>query len=107
MIHNCFYNGVLYQVEYKPRLSNRDYTKHLVYHISTDNENYPSSKKAIASIIEDICGYKQGYLWSKGDYVFKNTKTPNIMNALHPYYEFSFDEVLNKYVFVIVIPYDD
>ena len=36
----AFYNGILYQIEYKPKLSNNDYTQHRVYHIKTDDENY-------------------------------------------------------------------
>lgn len=31
-----FYNGILYQIEYKPKLSNNDYTQHKVYHIKTE-----------------------------------------------------------------------
>lgn len=40
----AFYNGILYQIEYQPQLSNSDYTQHKVYHIKTE---------AIASIMED------------------------------------------------------
>ena len=45
-----FYNGMLYKVEYQPKLSNNDYTQHKVYHIETDDENHPHARKAIASI---------------------------------------------------------
>ena len=29
-----FYNGILYQIEYKPELSNNNYTAHKVYYIN-------------------------------------------------------------------------
>lgn len=44
MSKQAFYNGILYQIEYKPQLSNSDYTQHRVYHIKTDDENYPHAK---------------------------------------------------------------
>ena len=42
----AFYNGILYQIEYQPQLSNSDYTQHKVYHIKTEDENYPHARKA-------------------------------------------------------------
>lgn len=36
MSKQAFYNGILYQIEYQPQLSNSDYTQHRVYHIKTD-----------------------------------------------------------------------
>lgn len=33
-----FYDGILYQIEYKPELSNNDYTQHKVYHVRTEDE---------------------------------------------------------------------
>lgn len=50
MSKQAFYNGILYQIEYQPQLSNSDYTQHRVYHIKTEDENYPHARKAIASI---------------------------------------------------------
>lgn len=38
MSKQAFYNGILYQIEYQPQLSNSDYTQHRVYHIKTDRE---------------------------------------------------------------------
>lgn len=102
-----FYNGILYQIEYKPELSNNDYTKHKVYHIKTEDENYPHARKAIASIMEDELGYKQGEIWNKGLYQVKNDTKPSILNALHVYYEFSYNEELDVYVYTFVKPYDD
>jgi hypothetical protein len=102
-----FYNGILYQIEYQPQLSNSDYTKHKVYYIKTEDESYPHARKAIASIMEDVLGYKQGELWNKGLYQLKNDKEPSMQNALHKYYEFSYEESLDVYVFTLVIPYDD
>ena len=90
----AFYNGILYQIEYQPQLSNNDYTQHKVYHIKTEDENYPHARKAIASIMED-------------EYHIKNTQQPSIINGLHPYYKFTYDEDLDVYVFTLVIPYDD
>ena len=102
-----FYNGILYQIEYQPQLSNNDYTQHRVYHIKTEDENYPHARKAIASIMEDELGYKQGDLWSEGEYHIKNTQQPSMINGLHPYYKFTYEEDLDVYVFTLVIPYDD
>ena len=102
-----FYNGILYQIEYKPELSNNDYTQHRVYYIKTEDENYPHARKAIASIMEDELGYEQGEIWSKGLYQAKNDTKPSILNALHVYYEFSYNEELDVYVYTFVIPYDD
>ena len=50
MSKQAFYNGILYQIEYQPELSNNDYTQHIVYHIKTEDENYPHARKAIAYI---------------------------------------------------------
>jgi hypothetical protein len=105
MVHNEFYNGILYQIEYQPKLSNNDYTQHKVYHIKTEEENYPKAKKAIASIMEDILG--QGTIWNKGLYQLKNDREPSMGNALHVYYEFSYNEELDVYVYTFVRPYDD
>lgn len=106
MIH-ALYNGMLYQIEYQPQLSNNDYTQHKVYHIKTDEENYPNARTAITSIMEDELGYKQGTIWSKGLYQFMNDTEPSMSNALHVYYEFSYDEDLDVYVYTFVRPYDD
>ena len=102
-----FYNGILYQIEYKPKLSNNDYTKHKVYHIKTEDESYPHARKAIASIMEDILGYEQGAIWNKGLYQLKNDREPSISNSLHVYYEFTYNEELDVYVYTFVKPYDD
>lgn len=104
MNKQAFYNGILYTVEYQPQLSHMDYK---VYHIKTDDENYPHAKKAIASIMEDRFGYKQGEIWSKGLYELKNDKEPSMANALHVYYDFSYNEELDVYVYTFVRPYDD
>lgn len=87
MSKQAFYNGILYQIEYQPELSNNDYTQHKVYHIKL--------------------GHKQGYLWSVGEYHIKNTQHPSMANAFHPYYKFTYDGNLDVFVFTPVIPYDD
>lgn len=107
MSKQAFYNGILYTIEYKPELSNNDYTQHKVYHIKTDDEDYPHARKAIASIMEDELGYKQGAIWSKGEYLVRNEFNPSMLNALHVYYEFTYDEELDVYVYTFVRPYDD
>lgn len=113
MSKQAFYNGIFYQIEYQPELSNNDYTQHRVYYIKTEEENYGKARKAIASIMEDKLGYKQGYLWTSGEYHIKN-REPSMANtlhpmanALHPYYKFTYDENLDVFVFTLVIPYDD
>lgn len=107
MSKQAFYNGILYQIEYQPQLSNSDYTQHEVYHIKTNDEDYPHAKKAIASIMEGILGYEQGEIWSGGRYSIKNKQEPSMLNALHVYYEFSYNEELDVYVYTFVRPYDD
>lgn len=104
MKENYVIDGILYEVEYKPELSNNDYTQHKVYHIKTEEENYPKAKKAIAAIMNS--NYKQD-IWDKGLYLIKNKREPSILNALHVYYEFSYDEELDVYVYTYVKPYDD
>ena len=107
MIKSESYDGILYQIEYKPELSNNDYTQHKVYHVRTEDEDYPHARKAIASIMEDLLGYEQGAIWNKGLYQLKNDREPSMSNALHVYYEFTYDEELDMYVYTFVRPYDD
>lgn len=107
MSKTAFYDGILYQIEYQPQLSDNYYTQHKVYHIKTDDENYPHAKKAIASIMEDELGYRQGAIWSEGLYQLENDREPSMANALHVYYEFSYNEELNVYVYILIRPYDD
>lgn len=103
MINNNFYDGILYQVEYKRELSNSDYTQHKVYHIKTDDEVYTHAHKAITSIMK----VEENNIWSAGVYQMKNKQQPSMANAFHKYYTFSYNEDLDVYVFTIVIPYDD
>lgn len=107
MSKQAFYNGILYQIEYQPQLSNMDYTRHQVYHIKTEDEDYPHAGKAIASVMEDGLGYKQGEIWSKGLYQLKNDREPSMLNALHVCCEFSYNEEPDVYVYTFVRPYDD
>ena len=103
MSKTTFYNGILYQIEYQPQLSNNDYTQHKVYYIKTKGK----SRETIVSIMEGVLGYKQGYLWSEGEYELANALHPSIFNALHQYYEFTYEEDLDVFVYTLVIPYDD
>ena len=96
----AFYNGYMYRIQYKPELSNSDYTAHSVYHIKTDDENYGHAHKAIESIMADGS-------WRKGEWQMKNKQQPSMANALHTYHEFSFDDKLDCFVYVHVRPYDD
>lgn len=100
MARTEFYNGILYQIEYKPELSNNYYTQHHVYHIKTDDENYPHAHKAIESIMDDGS-------WREGVYQMKNKQEPSMANALHDYHKFSYNEELDVYVYTFVRPYDD
>lgn len=95
-----FYNGHMYQSEYKKELSNNDYTQHHVYHIKSDDESYPHAHEAIESIMDDGS-------WTEGYWKHKNKVEPNMLNALHSYHKFSFNEELDCYVYELVIPYDD
>lgn len=107
MTHCHFYNGILYKVEYQPQLSNSDYTQHKVYHIETEDENCPHARKAISSIMEGVLGYEQGTIWSYAQYQMKNKQEPSMLNALHVYYKFTYDENIDRYVYTFVRPYDD
>ena len=107
MSESAFYNGILYQIEYQPQLSNNDYTQHKVYHIETEDENHPHARKAISSIMEDILGYEQGTIWSYAQYQMKNKQEPSMLNALHVYYKFTYDESIDRYIYTFVRPYDD
>lgn len=57
--------------------------------------------------MEDELGYEQGEIWSEGLYQLKNDREPSMANALHAYYEFSYNEELDVYVYTFVRPYDD
>ena len=100
MIKSESYNGILYQIEYQPQLSNSDYTQHKVYHIKTDDDNYPHAHKAIESIMDDGS-------WRKGVWLVKNQDSPSMENAFHTYHEFTYNEELDVYVYTFVRPYDD
>ena len=137
MRKQAFYNGILYQIEYQPQLSNMDYTRHQVYHIKTEDENCLHVRRAIASVIEDKLGYKQEEIWSKGKQEeiknrqdpfilnalhvrkaivsviedkqeeIKNRQDPFMLNALHVYCKSLYNEGLDVYVYTFVRPYDD
>ena len=97
---NEFYNGILYQIEYRPELSSVTYTQKKVYYIYTEEENYCLAHKAIESIMDDGS-------WRRGIYLIKNKDNPNMVNGLHPYHEFSYDEDKDVFIYTLVIPYDD
>ena len=99
-MRNEFYEGILYQIEYKPELSNLDYTKHLVYHIKTEQDIYHKAHKAISSIMDDGS-------WTAGVYVTENKSNPSFETYLHKYHRFRYDESLDVYVYTLVEPYDD
>ena len=100
MIQNEFYDGILYQIEYQKHLSNNDYTQHHVYHVTTEEENYPKAHRAIESIMNDGS-------WREGEWKVRNKQQPSIANALHSYHKFSYDEEKGVYIYTFVRPYDD
>lgn len=57
--------------------------------------------------MEDELGYEQGEIWNEGLYQFKNDRELSMLNALHVYYEFSYNEELEVYVYTFIRPYDD
>ena len=107
MLTHEFYDGIMYQIEYKSRLSKLTYTKEKVYFIKTEDTSYTHAKKAISSIMETLLGYKQGSIWFIGEYEFKNQREPSMANALHSYYKFSYNEDLDVFIYTYVEPYDD
>lgn len=91
------YDGILYQIEYQPQLSKCDFnTEHKVYHIKTTDKDYFHAKKAIASGMEQILGYEQGDIWHKD---FTPIENLPCLNPIHAYYDFSYDESLNMFVY--------
>lgn len=100
-------NGVSYEIEYQPSLSTMFYTQRSVYYIRTKDEDYNHAKNTIASIMEDLLGHEKQDIWSKEFYDLKNDVEPSMLNALHVYYEFSYNEELDVYVYTFVRPYDD
>ena len=95
MRKQAFYNGILYQIEYQPQLSNMDYTRHQVYHIKTEDENALHTRKAIVSVMKD----KQEEI--------KNRQDLSMLNALHVYCKSLYNEGLDVHVYTFVRPYDD
>lgn len=95
-----FYNGYMYQIQYHKELSNHDYTQHHVYTIKTECESYPEAHTAIELIMNDGS-------WREGYYQFKNKQEPSMLNALHPYHKFFFNEETDEFRYELVIPYDD
>ena len=95
-----YYHGYMYQIEYKKELSNSDYTQHHVYHIVSTDYHYGHAHKAIEALMDDGS-------WRKSEWLEKSKNEPSMVNHLHPYHEFSYDEDLDVYVYTLVIPYDD
>ena len=100
MVRNEFYDGILYQIEYQPNLSNGDYTAHHVYHVKTEEQNFPLAYTVIEGMMNDGS-------WRKGYWKFKNEIEPSMANALHSYHTFDYDKDTGVYVYTHVIPYDD
>lgn len=99
-MREVMYEGVLYQIEYKPELSNNRYTRKRVYYIKTEEDCYPKAHKSISAIMNDGS-------WRAGEYEMKNKTNPSLSNHLHPYHEFTYDEEKDVYVYTLIIPYDD
>ena len=95
-----FYHGYMYKIQYQKELSNSDYTQHHVYHIISDDYNFKHAHEAIESIMNDGS-------WRRKEWEEKNKQEPSMINALHPYHTFSYDEDLDVYVYTLVRPYDD
>lgn len=83
------------------------YTECRVYYIRTKDEDYNHAKSTIASIMEDLLGHEKQGIWSEEFYDLKNDREPSMLNALHVYYTFSFDDRRGVYVYTFVRPYDD
>lgn len=94
------YNGILYKIEYKPELSQKDYTQRHVYHIKTNDKDYLRAHNAIKSIMNDGS-------WERGEWEMWNDQQPSMENALHAYHEFKYNEGLGIYVYTFIRPYDD
>lgn len=95
-------NKVVYNIEYKPQYSQRDYTRKLVYFIYTEEDNYCKAKRTIKDILEHLQGVS---LYTKGEYIMKSKN--NMREAMHPYMDFDYSESKDCYIATVVFPYDD
>ena len=86
MIKHEFYDGILYQIEYQPNLSDNEYK---IYHVRTKDNYYSHVRKAITSIMK----VEENNIWS----AYRKRQEPSMANVLK----------LNVYVFTIVTPYND
>jgi hypothetical protein len=93
-------NSTIYIVEFRKDLSQMTYTQSRVYHIFSDEESYPKAHKEIAAIMQD------GSI-TVGEYKYNYSKNPTFSNYLRKYHEFSWDEELGCYVYILHIPYED
>ena len=93
-------HGYVFEITYRPELSNNDYTAHKVFTIKTTCEIYPLAHKAVEEIMNDGS-------WRHGYYTFKNKQEPSMQNALHTYNTFSYDEDNDEFTYTLVTPYDD
>ena len=93
-------NSTQYIVEFRKDLSSLEYSKSLIYHIFTDEESYPKAHKEIRAIMNDNS-------ITIGEYKFINSKNPSLENHLKKYHEFSWNDELECYVYILHIPYDD
>lgn len=107
MIESITHNGMLYQIEYQPELSSNYYTTHKIFHIKTKEDSYSKARKDIAAVMAKLLGYNQKDIWDKGLWLIRNKNTPSMVNALHIYYEFTYNKELDVYVYTFVRPYDD
>jgi hypothetical protein len=97
MVKREFYDGMEYTIEYKPHLSNGDYTSHTVYHITTEDTSYNHTYEAVKSIMNDDSFSEEEW----------RSLRNSVIDAFHPYHKFSFDKDENVYVYDLVKPYDD
>lgn len=106
MVRKYIINGVSYEIEYQPSLSDMFYTECKVYYIKTKNEDYNHAKSIIAAIMEDLLGHEKQGIWSEELYDLKNDREPSMLNALHVHYTFSFNKERGVYVYTFVRPYN-
>lgn len=93
-------NGKLYIIFYRRDLSNSRYTKHKIYDVLTQEDNWHNCQKGIAECLEDTS-------ITIGEYKMLNNTQPSMSNYLKKYHKMENVEDTDVMRYTIIEPYDD
>lgn len=93
-------DGKLYIIFYRRDLSNSRYTKHKIYDVLTQEDNWSKCQKGIAECLEDTS-------ISIGEYKTLNKTQPSMSNYLKKYHKMENVEDTDVMRYTIIEPYDD